>query len=672
MASSNDAPPQLSKLDMTLAILESQESPDYLNVAFHGDILGYFDKKHLQDPPPSNDRQDDSKIGASRASIAGKAEYVLLSSKVEEVTMSNGFKKQTFVSRVLIISNEEVYLFQPGSYKQPKSHMPIKSIESVVLAQGGDDFVIHFTNTTVSYWLRSHLRSRICRALNNMYGKDLHVEVTSTNLLTDSVQFKQAEASSVDATSPRAIPKSSSFLSLTTASSRRAGDASPSSKQNMNGGFADSLKKKIRNVVSKKKNRLKEDGYDLDLTYVKPNLIAMGYPSDDIEGIFRNPYSEVYRFLEERHEGHYKVYNLCSERRYDPKKFHGRVARYPFEDHNCPSLKLIHDFCKDVDAFVTQKPVDTNCPDDNANNVAAIHCKAGKGRTGLMVACYLLYSKQYATAQEALEFFGKARTTDGKGVTIPSQMRFVKYFERLLFEYTWQDKDYDFNMEAKRYTLTKIRLHTVPHFDGDGGSDPYFFIFREDGARIYDSRDTHVQHYLPSKTKDIVLTVPKVSIKGATKFVFYDQDQYSADDEMFGFWIDTSFLEADIVEKNELGGGLVRLSKFELDRACKDKKHQLFDEDFFIEVSLSQVKQAALETPSMINADPESIMREMDKLKLEAVEYRSRINELTIALEDSEREKLSLMAQLHGQEEPPETPQLGLRKVSIKDLNALE
>jgi len=66
----------------------------------------------------------------------------------------------------------------------------------------------------------------------------------------------------------------------------------------------------VRSLVSKKKKRYTNGGYNLDLTYITPNIIAMGFPSAQLEATYRNPVSEVVRFLEEKHREHYRVYNL--------------------------------------------------------------------------------------------------------------------------------------------------------------------------------------------------------------------------------------------------------------------------------------------------------------------------------------------------------------------------
>lgn len=84
------------------------------------------------------------------------------------------------------------------------------------------------------------------------------------------------------------------------------------------------------------------------------------------------------------------------------------MREFPFDDHNPPPFRLIFDFCKDVDEWLKE----------NKENVAAIHCKAGKGRTGLMISCYLLYCKMFTKATNALKYYGMIRTKDKKVTSI--------------------------------------------------------------------------------------------------------------------------------------------------------------------------------------------------------------------------------------------------------------
>jgi len=101
-------------------------------------------------------------------------------------------------------------------------------------------------------------------------------------------------------------------------------------------------------IISKNRRRYTENGFDLDLCYVTNRIIAMGYPAEGgqgkaccqsskvdrpVAGFFRNSRSDVLRLLEMKHSKHYRVYNLCGEKQYDPQSLGGEVALFPFGDH---------------------------------------------------------------------------------------------------------------------------------------------------------------------------------------------------------------------------------------------------------------------------------------------------------------------------------------------------
>ena len=94
------------------------------------------------------------------------------------------------------------------------------------------------------------------------------------------------------------------------------------------------------------------DGYDLDLTYILTNIIAMSFPSKGTKALYRNKIDNVAKFFEEKYSDteniDYMIYNLCSEMSYDHRKFHGNVRRYAVDDHNVPSLQQMFTLTDDV------------------------------------------------------------------------------------------------------------------------------------------------------------------------------------------------------------------------------------------------------------------------------------------------------------------------------------
>ena len=219
----------------------------------------------------------------------------------------------------------------------------------------------------------------------------------------------------------------------------------------------------------------------------------MGFPAEKFEGVFRNHIDDVYKFLEQKHSGHYKIYNLCSERKYDDQRFRRDcVANYPFDDHNPPNFELFQPFCEDVSDFLTRDP----------QNVVAIHCKAGKGRTGVMICAFMLHSGMEMTPDSALHTYGKKRTSDLKGVTIPSQRRYVNYYGQLVSRARiGQPVQY----RAIQLYARKMRISPLPLSNASVGvvaSANYHVIFSNGGkdclykTEVSVRRSHHQTHHL--------------------------------------------------------------------------------------------------------------------------------------------------------------------------------
>ena len=235
----------------------------------------------------------------------------------------------------------------------------------------------------------------------------------------------------------------------------------------------------LKKLVNKNSRRYQDDDFNLDLTYICPNLIAMAFPAGKgLESIYQNNIDDVADFLMNKHGNHFKVYNLCSEGTYDPSKFFDRVATYPFDKSKPPPFEVITSFCEDVDRWLTA----------NKHNVAAIHCKDGKSRTGVMVCCYLLHRGRFERAEEVMKFFSLVRTNNMTSITIPSQIRYVNYKDDLNHSKLFYEQS-NLTPDSIRFENLPLMLHENLSFSIYQAEDKLMssfpYMFREKNISIY-------------------------------------------------------------------------------------------------------------------------------------------------------------------------------------------
>ncbi|CAO3600000.1 unnamed protein product [Absidia cylindrospora] len=280
----------------------------------------------------------------------------------------------------------------------------------------------------------------------------------------------------------------------------------------------------------------------------------MGYPSEGLEGLYRNHLADVRRFLEKHHGKRYKIFNLRAEKSYDKTKFDGNVSDYPFRDHQVPQLTMIQQLCHDAAGWL----------DQNSENVVVVHCKAGKGRTGVMIAALLLYTHQAKNAKEAVAIYGKKRTKNGMGVTIPSQIRYIGYYQSILN---------GARLNHQPLLLEKLILQPVPtKYQGNGGRWVMFCIMDHNNNMLY-SQSNDGCHMTRSDQKLIIETNGIGKLSGDFKVQFYYY-QFWKKQPLCHFWLNTELENSSSI----------KLTKPWIDQAYADELCRDFGIDFAIEL----------------------------------------------------------------------------------------
>ncbi|KAK9451040.1 protein-tyrosine phosphatase-like protein [Limtongia smithiae] len=223
----------------------------------------------------------------------------------------------------------------------------------------------------------------------------------------------------------------------------------------------------LRSAVASPRSRHYDPvaGTYLDLAYLDKNIIVCSMPTNEFPKImYRNSLTDLRKLLTLRHGNHWHIWEFRSEGAgYNDSEFYNRVSHFPFPDHNPPPFAMLPTIIASLHKFLSQ----------NLENVAVLHCKAGKGRSGTVFCSYLIAQHRWS-AQSALAHFTarRMRAGFGEGVSILSQRRYISYVER------WA-RDPNREYRPIPVVVTEVRI-----LNAIRGLEVSVGAFKEDGRRI--------------------------------------------------------------------------------------------------------------------------------------------------------------------------------------------
>lgn len=209
-----------------------------------------------------------------------------------------------------------------------------------------------------------------------------------------------------------------------------------------------------------------------------------------------------------------------------------------------------------------------------------------------MICCYLLHSRMFTSADQALSYYGQRRTQDKKGVTIPSQVRYVRYYETLLrnnLTYT------PVSMYIKEFIFNPI-----PNFTGGQGCLSFSIshqTLQQEGEKLTQKckklRKNDTYEVRKGDSPFSVKLDYCLPLTGDIKVEFYNKSMMRKE-KLFQFWFNTFFV-CDLLDLNGYldrnGSGeescyILSFEKNELDIVNKkDKQNKVFSADFKVSLS---------------------------------------------------------------------------------------
>ncbi|KAM3450364.1 hypothetical protein MY3296_006141 [Beauveria thailandica] len=232
----------------------------------------------------------------------------------------------------------------------------------------------------------------------------------------------------------------------------------------------------LRQLVAGPRRGHSEAG--LDLCYVTDHIIATSGPSHTYpQRAYRNPLDQLVAFLDAKHGADWAIWEFRAEGTgYPDHLVYDRIRHYPFPDHHPPPFSLMPRILASMRHWLHGGALDgvggTATEERHPDRVVVVHCKAGKGRSGTASVSYLVAEEGWR-AEDALARFTERRMRPmfGAGVSIPSQLRWVRYVDR------W-------TRHGKRYADRPIEILEIHAWGLRNGVKLDVEGFAEDGKRI--------------------------------------------------------------------------------------------------------------------------------------------------------------------------------------------
>lgn len=215
------------------------------------------------------------------------------------------------------------------------------------------------------------------------------------------------------------------------------------------------MKHIIRSLLTLPKITYKDENNDVsfDMSYITSRIIVSAGPTQKaVKRLYRYPIEDLVQILTLNHGDNWRIFNLRGEGKgYRAEDVYQKIEWFPFPDHQPPSFELMLQCIERIYHFLSQDP----------RNVALIHCKAGKGRSGTICCGYLMFQlfleSHFMTAKDANDIYTQKRMRwiGGKGVSIKSQLRYLEYWQ----QYLANDLKYLLDLPSVIIAVRLINVH---------------------------------------------------------------------------------------------------------------------------------------------------------------------------------------------------------------------